>query len=79
VQAHTFLRVWITDSTMQLAILDQAWLKKKIADKKLTIRHEKIGDTIILTAPTPALQKLVVRFADDQKAFPNPEVLYKQP
>jgi hypothetical protein len=78
-RAHSFLRVWITDSTLQLAILDQAWLKKKITDKKLSIRHEKVDDTIILTAPTRDLQKLVVRYAEDQKAFPNPEVLYRQP
>lgn len=78
-RAHSFLRVWFTDSTLKLAILDQSWLKKMVTGKKLKIRHEKVDDNIILTASTPDLQKLVTRYADDQEAFPNPEMMYRQP
>lgn len=70
---HTFSRVWIDGDTLRLAMLEHDWLKKMIDQKKLTINHERLGDQILLTASTRQLKGFVLKYADDNEAFPKPE------
>ena len=57
---HTFSRVWMEGDTLRLAMLEHDWLKKMIDQKKLKIKHERLGDQILLTASTKGLQKFVL-------------------
>lgn len=70
---HTFSRVWLEDDTLRLAMLEHDWLKTMIESKKVRIKHELLGDQIVLTAPTKELQQFVVRHANDKGAFPRPK------
>jgi len=45
--------------------------------KKLSIVHVRRDNDIILTATTEELSALVLRFAEDDKAFPNPGLLIR--
>jgi hypothetical protein len=68
---HTISRVWIKDDTLQLVMLDHAWLKKMLDRDSFVIKHERVGDQIVLTASTEEFQKFVRRYADDPEAFPQ--------
>ena len=71
--AHTFSRVWLEGDTLRLAMLEHGWLKSMIDKKKLKIKHERLGDQIVLTASTTELQKFALKYGMDNKAFPKPE------
>lgn len=77
IPVHTFSRVWIENDALKMSMLNADWLTTMIDEGKLKIGHERIEDEIILTASTEVLQKLVVSFADDPEAFPEPSVLFK--
>ena len=72
VPVHTFWRVWMEENAFRPAMLDNDWLKKMLDEGKIEIAHERIDDSIVLTAPTKELQLLVLKYADDEKAFPRP-------
>ncbi len=78
IPVHTFSRVWITADSVRFSLFDNGWLKEMIDNKKLSIAHERQGDNIILTAPTRELQMLIVEYAEDKKAFPEPGVLHRK-
>ncbi|HXG38373.1 MAG TPA: hypothetical protein VNL36_06360 [Bacteroidota bacterium] len=78
IPVHTFSRIWIAEDSLRLSVFDNGWLKKMIDSKKISIAHQRQGDGIILTASTRELQKLVVTYADDPKAFPEPGVLRRR-
>jgi hypothetical protein len=68
--AHAFVRLWIDDeTTIRMAVLDDAWMRNAIAQKKAGIPFEQRGDRILLTAPTQLLQRFAVRYADDTRAW----------
>ena len=77
IPAHTFSRMWLEGDELRLSMLDNDWLKKMIAEGKVQITHEKIDGDVILTAPTEELQKLVLKYAEDTKAFPEPGKLHR--
>jgi hypothetical protein len=78
IPVHTISRIWVYPDSVQLSLFDNGWLKEMIDKKRLSIAHERQGDSIILTAPTTELQKLVTKFANDKKAFPEPGVLRRK-
>jgi hypothetical protein len=78
IPVHTFSRIWIAEDSLQLSVFDNGWLKTMLESKKISIAHQRQGDSIILTAPTREIQKLVVAYADDPKAFPEPGVLRRK-
>ncbi len=71
---HMIWRVWIEGDTLRLASLEGDWLKQMIESKKVHIQHARSNDDIVLTASSGDLQKLVLRYAGDEKAFPHPDV-----
>jgi hypothetical protein len=78
IPAHNFFKIWIKGDTLRLASLDPDWLKDMIDQKKVNIAHERVDDSIVLTAPTKALQDFVLRYAEDAKAFPDTTDLLRQ-
>ena len=71
-QTHEFFKVVLVDEgrTLQLAQLDDSWVRQQIEDGKLEIDHEKLeSGGIVLTASTHDLQQLVLEHVDDKDAF----------
>jgi hypothetical protein len=63
---HTFARVSLSGSTVDMAFLDPDWLKKLLDREPKAIRHERRGeDGIILTASTKDLQTFLLKHADE--------------
>jgi hypothetical protein len=78
VPAHTFLRIEIETNVLRYAMLDLDWLKRMISEKKAEIAHEEIEGGILLTAPPKELQAFLLKYAEDDKAFPDPQELHRQ-
>jgi hypothetical protein len=78
IPVHTFSRIWVYPDSMQFSLFDNAWLSEMIKQQRISIAHERQGDGIILTAPTKELQKLVTKYAENKKAFPEPGVLHRK-
>jgi hypothetical protein len=74
---HTFARVLLNGSTLEMAFLDPDWLKKLLDREPKAIRHERRGeDGIILTASTKELQTFVLKYADE--AFGDKPMVLKR-
>jgi hypothetical protein len=68
IPAHSFIRVSLEGHVLRLGFFDLEWLKKNIEEGKVSIKHERRDDTIVLTASTEELQKFVLKHVEE--AFP---------
>ena len=78
IAAHTFSRIWLEGDALSLSMLNNEWVKDMIDQGKEKIAHERLEDTIVLTAATADLQQFVVKYAEDDKAFPEPGELIRR-
>jgi hypothetical protein len=69
IPAHSFMRVSLEGHVLRLAFFDLDWLKKNIEQNKVTIKHERRDDTIVLTASTEELQKFVLEHVEEAFLF----------
>jgi hypothetical protein len=75
VPAHTFARLSIKEDTVELAMMDNDWLRGKLTRKELVIPHQALIDGVVLTASTKELQAFVTKIAVDPEAFAKPSIL----
>jgi hypothetical protein len=78
VPAHTFSRIEMEGDALRYAMLDLDWLKRMIAEKATDIGHEEMEGGILLTAPPNELQEFLLKYADDDNAFPDSKELHRQ-
>jgi hypothetical protein len=71
IPAHSFMLVSLEGNVLRLAFFDLDWLKKNIEQNKVSIKHERRDDTIVLTASTEELQAFVLKHVEE--AFPFEE------
>ena len=71
IAAHIISKISLDGDSLRISSLESEWLKKVIDGGKLNIAHTKLDNDIILSASTEELQQLVLRFADDDGAFPK--------
>ena len=69
IPVHTVSRVWLEEGALRLGMLSPDWLEEKLDAKTLSIAHERVGNAVVLTAPTAKLQKFLRVHADDAEAF----------
>lgn len=69
--AHSISRLWIEGDTLFLAPLEEDWVEEKIKENKAAIAHMFIEDRCVITAPTADLQRFLLKYAEDEKAFPK--------
>lgn len=60
IPAHSFIRVSLEGHVLRLGFFDLEWLKKNIEENKVSIKHERRDDMIVLTASTKELQEFVL-------------------
>jgi len=77
VPVHSIWRIWIEKDVMRLAWLANDWLEEMIDGNKVEIAHVRLEDRVVLTAPTKELQKLVLKYAEDTDAFPEPDEFHR--
>ncbi len=76
-RVHTFHRIWFDGDLLRTAMLNDDWLNNMLDKQNIDIAHEKVDGHIILTAPTKELQLLVLRYAEDNWAFPEPKEYHR--
>jgi hypothetical protein len=60
IPAHSFIRISLEGHVLRLGFFDLDWLKQNIVQNKVSIKHERRDDMIVLTASTEELQKFVL-------------------
>ena len=76
---HSFSLIRIAKNQLVIKILDPTWLEESISKQSVNISHVKSSDeTILLTAQTEELQKFVLDYALNTKAFKDSVVLYRK-
>lgn len=70
VPVHTFAKVEISAKSMLIKFYDPDFVKDLFEQRKIRIRHETGSDgQIILSAQTKELQKFLMKYGNDPKAF----------
>jgi len=82
IAAHTVWRVSLDKGVLQMSDLDKQWLAGTIDAKKVDIAHTRLGkgtpsDTVILTAPTDALQGLLKQCSATAASFGEAQKLQR--
>ena len=77
-KAHTLLRVLELEPRLRLSAMNPDWLRKRLDAEPGLVAHERRGDEVVLTAPTEALQALVMRLLGEPDAFGKPAVLSRR-
>ena len=79
VPTHFFARISLEGDLLKLALLDDEALQKKVESGEASVSLVKWEDGVLLTAATPAIQQLMVLFADDKRLWDEPEVFVRVP
>jgi len=66
---HTFAKAEINESFININWFDVEWFEQKMEENRIRIKHEKNRDNILLTAKPKDLQKFVIKYSDNEKAF----------
>jgi len=77
VPAHTFLRLDALGPVLKMRMTKSDKMAEMLEQDPNAVRHAKVEDTIILTASTKELQAFMVKYAGDERLFPNEDVLHR--
>jgi hypothetical protein len=69
IAGHTVAGVLEIGKTLELAVLDEEWLKKLLAQHPQAIHHEIVGGDVVLTASTQDLQRFLLAHLETAGAF----------
>ena len=69
IPAHSFILVSLEGHVLRLGFFDLDWLKKNIEENKVSIKHERRDDMIVLTASTKELQEFVLKHVEEAFLF----------
>ena len=76
VPTHTFLKVESIVPRIKLKLTEDQRLQQLLDEEPNAIGYVKVEDRILLTAETKELQAFVLKYADDERLFPDEIVLY---
>jgi hypothetical protein len=66
---HTFAKTQINADSISIQWFDSEWFEEKLEQNQIRIKHEKNSANILLTAQPKDLQKFVIKYGKDPKAF----------
>lgn len=77
---HIFFKVSFENDqlNMNAFAFSSDWLEKLIKERRIRIKHEFENDQVLLTASTEELQKFVIKYADEPKAFEDKPSAFKR-
>lgn len=74
---NTFAKVTFKNEQLGISMFNGDFLEKLLKQNRIRIKHEKVDDGYVLTASSEELQKFVLKYADDEDAFPEADMLVK--
>ena len=78
IPGHSFAIIDSIEPQLKIRWTNQDELEKLLKEKPKAVKHEIIEDGLILTASTEELQKFVLKYADDERLFPEEAVLTRK-
>lgn len=75
---HTFIKVEILESELKIRLTDDDNLKKLLKADPNAVKHELVDSTLVLTASTQQLQSFVLKYANDDRLFPDKKTLTRK-
>jgi hypothetical protein len=78
IPAHVFGRIEIQGDSMSLALFNTDWLRDMIKKGTVEIAHENVEEGLVLTAPTGKVQQLIIKHANEPRAFTDLSVLHRE-
>lgn len=69
VPVHTFAKIELTEEHLIIQMFNPEFLQELLENKKIRIKNEKVGEGYLLTAGTEELQKFVMKYAEEEKAY----------
>jgi hypothetical protein len=77
IPAHTFAEVLATSPGLRLAILDQQWLEKRLAENPAELAHRIVGGHVVIVASTADVRAFLSAHTDTPGAFRSTAELRK--
>lgn len=77
IPTHAFLKFAWENEELVLYMFSYDRLQELFEQNRIRIRHQQFDDYIVITASTDELQKFIRKYADDEKAFEDPEKYVK--
>ncbi len=76
IPAHTFAKLVIQDNKLIVKSFDSEFIENLIKNKRVRLKHERIDDSIVLTASTEELRAFIKKYGNDDRLFIDDEILY---
>lgn len=78
VKAHSLSKLEPGKDSIVLYFQNPDYIEQLLQERRIRIKHERLKENFVLTAPTTELQKFVVKYMDDEKAFVESDVLVRK-
>ncbi len=78
IPGHSFAVIDSIEPQLKIRWATEEEMGKFLKEQPKAIKHELVDDRIVLTASTDALQKFVLKYADDKRIFPAEAVLVRK-
>ena len=72
---HSISKVSIKDGELSIEMYEDTWIAEMMSSNRIRIKHESVGEDILITADTEELRKFVGKYANSAKAFDDPITL----
>ncbi|XWN36969.1 MAG: hypothetical protein ROO71_13520 [Balneola sp.] len=69
---HTFSKIKLDESDLKIELFKSDWISELIQENRVRIKHETIGENILITASSKELNKFVQKYGSDEKAYEDP-------
>ena len=76
IPTHTFLKVESIVPQLKIKLTQDEPLQNLLTDNPGAVDYTTIEDRIVLTANTKQLQQFILKYADDDRLFPDEMILY---
>ena len=78
VPVHTFIKIDSIEPQLKMRLADDDKMAELLEEDPNAVKHMSIEDRLILTASTKELQAFVLKYADDNRVFPDKIVLNRR-
>jgi hypothetical protein len=78
IPAHTFVKIDSIEPQLKLRLLLESNLQELLKENPDAVEHTSIGDRTVLTGSTKELQAFIIKYADNEKVFPEQVALSRK-
>jgi hypothetical protein len=76
-RTHTFAKIQIDGDSMKVAPLESDWVEQLADSGKVPIPYVRTEGEVLFTASPQELQSFILKYVNEEKAFPHPGRFYR--